>query len=92
MMNSYPKIVFSKTLEKAEWNNSRIVKENISEDVSKLKNQSGKDIIMWGGVGIAHTFIQLRLIDEYRLNFHPVMLGSGLSLFKDNNDKIKLKL
>jgi len=46
---------------------------------------------MWGGVGIAHTFIQLRLIDEYRLNIHPVMLGSGLSLFKDSNDKIKLK-
>ena len=91
MMNGYQKVIFSKTLENAEWNNSVIVKENIPEEVARLKAQPGKDMVMWGGVGIAHTFIKLDLIDEFRLNVHPVVLGKGTPLFTDNN-QTKLKL
>lgn len=86
------KIVFSKTLEKVEWKNSRLVKENIAEEISKLKQQPGKDMIMWGGAGIAQTFMKLGLIDEFRIKVHPVVLGSGKALFKDIRDRINLKL
>jgi dihydrofolate reductase len=86
------KIVFSKTLEKVEWKNSRLVKENIAEEISKLKQQPGKDMIILGSPSLAQTFMQLGLIDEYRLNVNPVVLGSGKPLFKDIKDKINLKL
>ena len=78
MMNSYPKIVFSKTLSTVKWANSRLVKAGIREEVIKLKQQPGKDMIMWGGVGIASTFIQMGLIDEYRIWIAPVILGKGM--------------
>jgi len=87
-----PKIVFSKTLEKVEWKNSRLVKENIAEEVSKMKQQPGKDLLIFGGAGIAQTFMKLGLIDEYRIRVHPIVLGRGIPLFKDLNDKHKLKL
>jgi dihydrofolate reductase len=58
-MNNLPKIVFSKTLEKVEWNNSRLVKENIADEVSKMKQQSGKDLVLFAGADIASTFIQV---------------------------------
>jgi dihydrofolate reductase len=78
MMNSYPKIVFSKTLSTVDWRNSRLVKENIREEVVNMKQQPGKDMIMWGGVGIVSTFIQMGLIDEYRVWVAPVILGNGM--------------
>ncbi|MDQ3063810.1 MAG: dihydrofolate reductase family protein [Acidobacteriota bacterium] len=86
------KIVFSKTLEKAEWNNSRLVKENIAEEISKLKGQPGKDILMFGGAGIVQTFMRLGLIDDYRINIYPIVLGSGISLFKNFEDRMNFKL
>jgi dihydrofolate reductase len=91
-MNNLPKIVFSKTLQKVEWNNSRLVKENIADEVSKIKQQPGKDLVLFAGADIASTFIQLDLIDEYRIIVNPVVLGSGKPLFKDINDKLNLKL
>jgi len=87
-----PKIVFSKTLEKVEWKNSRLIKENIADEIAKLKQQPGKDMVIFGGVGIVSTFIKLGLVDEYRLRVHPVALGSGKPLFKDIKDRMKLKL
>ena len=92
MMNALPKIVFSKTLEKGEWNNSRIVKGGIAEEIGRLKQQPGKDMIMWGGVSIVHAFIQQDLIDEYRFWVNPVILGSGKPLFKDMDNRRELKL
>jgi dihydrofolate reductase len=86
------KIVFSKTLEQAEWNNSRLVKEKIAEEISKLKQQPGMDLLIFGGAGIAQTFMNLGLLDEYRLRVHPIILGRGIPLFKDLNDRHKLKL
>jgi dihydrofolate reductase len=92
LMNSLPKIVFSKTLDKAEWNNSRLVKENAAEEVSKLKQQPGKDIAIFGSSDLAVTLAERGLIDEYRIIVNPVFLGSGTPLLKGIKDKLNLKL
>ena len=78
MMNNYPKIVFSKTLSTVQWNNSRLVTGDIEREILHLKRQPGKDMIMWGGVGIVSSFIQMGLIDEYRISIAPVLLGNGM--------------
>src|SRR6266536_4889882 len=77
LMNSLPKIVFSKTLDKAEWDNTRLVKENIPEEVSKLKQESGKDIAIFGSSNLAVTLAERGLIDEYRIIVNPIFLGDG---------------
>ena len=66
-MNNLPKIVFSKTLQEVRWNNSRLVKENIAEEISKMKQQPGKNMAIFGSGSIVSTFMQLGLIDEYRI-------------------------
>ena len=76
-MNGLPKFVVSTTLEKVEWNNSRLIKENVAEEVSKLKQQPGQDILIAGSGTLIHTLMQHNLIDEYRLLVYPVVLGSG---------------
>jgi dihydrofolate reductase len=86
------KLVFSKTLDKVEWSNSRLVKDNIAEEITNLKQQSGKDMIILGSPRLAHTLMSLGLIDEYRINVNPVVLGVGLPLFKNLKDRINLKL
>jgi dihydrofolate reductase len=86
------KIVFSKTLEKAEWNNTRLIKNNITEEISNLKQLPGKNISLAGGAGIAQTFMNLDLIDEYVFTVHPVILGKGKFLFKNIMDRKRLKL
>jgi len=91
-MNSLPKFVVSTTLEKLEWNNSRLIKGNIAEEVSKLKQQPGQDILVAGSVELVHTLMQHDLIDEYRIMVHPVVVGSGKRLFKDETDMRVLKL
>jgi dihydrofolate reductase len=91
-MNNLPKIVFSKTLSSASWNNTMLVKENIVEEVIKLKQQPGKDITILGSSDLAVALIPHNLIDEFRIIVNPVILGSGKSIFKGLNDKIKLKL
>lgn len=83
-LNRLPKIVFSKTLEKTEWNNSGLFKGDIREEFSEAKVAPGKDFILYGGGDIARTFMQLDLIDEYRLIVNPVVLGSGRPLFNGN--------
>lgn len=92
MMNELPKIVFSSTLNRAEWNNSMVVKENIAEEISKLKKQPGKDMVIFGSGTIVSAFAKLGLIDLYRLIVNPVVLGSGKPLFKGLDNKLKLKL
>jgi len=92
LMNNLPKIVFSKTLKSVKWNNSRLAAKDIREEIAGLKKQAGKDVIIWGGAGIVHTFIRLGLIDEYRLWVAPVVLGKGQPLFIDSKNKIDLRL
>ncbi len=91
-MNGLPKFVVSTTLEKAECNNSRPIRENIPEEVSRLKRQPGQDILVAGSRELVHTLLQHDLIDEYRLMVHPVVLGSGKRLFPDGSDMKVLRL
>jgi dihydrofolate reductase len=87
-----PKIVFSRTLDEATWNNTRLIKDNIAEEIGKLKQEPGKDLVIFGSPGLSADLMNLGLIDEYRFTVHPVILGEGLSMFKDNKAKSKLKL
>lgn len=91
-MNSLSKIVFSKTLKKADWNNTRLVKENIEEEIKKMKNQPGKDMALLGSGTIMSEFAQRGLIDEYRIMVNPIILGQGTPLFKGIKERINLKL
>ncbi len=91
-MNSLPKFVVSTTLEEVAWNNSRLIKGNIAEEVYKLKQQPGQDILIAGSGELVHTLMQHDLIDEYRLMVYPVVLGSGKRLFRDGSDTTVLRL
>lgn len=83
VMNTVEKIVFSKTLNKVEWANSRLATGSPAEEIAELKKQSGKDIGVAGGARFAQSLSREGLIDEYRLAIHPVVLGSGMPLFAD---------
>ncbi|MFZ0417639.1 MAG: dihydrofolate reductase family protein [Candidatus Sulfotelmatobacter sp.] len=91
-MNGLSKIVFSKTLKKVDWNNSRLVSTSIQEEVSKLKQQPGKDIVILGSAQLASFLLPLGLIDEYRAILNPVLLGGGKPLFNGITERIHLKL
>jgi dihydrofolate reductase len=91
-MNSLPKVVFSKTLRAANWQNTRLVKENIPEEVARLKKQPGKDLIIFGSSDLSVTLILSGLIDEFRIMVNPVILGSGKSLLKGLPEQLHLKL
>src|ERR1700704_813352 len=92
LMNQIRKVVFSRTLEKASWNNTRLVKGNAEEEVAKLKKQPGKDLLIFGSANLSTTLIRHRLIDEYRLCLAPIVLGRGTPLFKASSETMKLKL
>jgi dihydrofolate reductase len=93
MMNGYPKFVVSTTLEEPlEWNNSSLTKENVAEEVSRLKQQPGKDVLIFGSGDLVNTLMQHDLIDEYRLMVFPVVVGSGKRLFRDGSDTKALRL
>jgi dihydrofolate reductase len=85
------KIVISSTLDRVEWKNSMLIKNNIAEEIQKLKQQQGKNMIVVGGATVAQTFAKLGLIDEYQLTVHPVILGKGKLLLKDLEVRQKLK-
>ena len=91
-MNIIPKIVFSRTLEKAEWKNTRLVKEHAEQEVATLKQQPGKDLFIFGSANLSSTLMQHGLIDEYRLGLTPVVLGGGNPLFKASPRRMKMKL
>ena len=91
-MNSVPKVVFSRTLEKADWNNTTLVKENAPEVVAKLKQQPGGDIFVFGSADFAATLIERGLVDEFRFGINPVLLGSGVPFFKGSGETRNLTL
>jgi dihydrofolate reductase len=91
-LNATPKIVFSKTLEKVDWMNSRLVKSDVGKEIARLKQQSGENFIIWGGADFPQTLMNLGLIDEYWINVHPVIIGNGKPLFIDNKNRINFKL
>jgi len=91
-VNAMVKLVFSKTLEKAEWTNSKLMREVLPEAVEQMKREPGKDMVIYGSASIVHTLTNLGLIDEYQLLVHPVVLGSGKPLFKHIKERVNLKL
>jgi dihydrofolate reductase len=90
--NSMPKIVVSTTLEEAEWSNSTVIKGNVAEEVSRLKEQSGGDILVNGSRALVQTLMEHDLVDEYRLMVFPIVLGSGKRLFGDGSGTTALRL
>ena len=92
-INNLPKFVVSTTLqEPLAWNNSRLIKGDIAEEVAKLKQQPGKDLGILGSGELVHTLMQDNLIDEYRLLVFPIVLGSGKRLFRDGGPTTALRL
>lgn len=81
--NSVRKYVVSTTLDKAEWNNSVLIKDNVVEEISKLKQQDGRDITVHGSAALVQTLMQHDLVDRYRLLVYPVVLGKGKRLFQE---------
>ena len=81
--NSVRKYVVSTTLDKAEWNNSVLIKDNVVAEITKIKQQDGGDIAVHGSATLVQTLMQHDLVDTYRLLVYPVVLGKGKRLFKD---------
>jgi dihydrofolate reductase len=86
VINDATKIVFSTTLDGVEWKNSQLVRGDVAEEIERLKQQSGGDMYVPGGARFAQSLSRQRLVDEYHLVVHPVVLGSGLPLFTDALD------
>jgi dihydrofolate reductase len=91
-MNNLPKIVFSKTLDKVKWQNTRMVKDNIEEEIAKIKNQPGKDMTILGSGSIVSAFAQRGLIDDYEFMVNLIVLGAGRHIFPGVKDRLHLKL
>jgi dihydrofolate reductase len=91
-MNGMQKFVVSSTLQAPQWNNTRVIKQNIVEEVSQLKSIPGGDILVVGSGKLVNTLMQHKLIDEYRLMVYPVILGKGKRLFTQTSNLLTLKL
>ncbi len=91
-MNESEKIVFSKTLKKAKWHNTRLVRKKMEKAVFEMKQQPGKDIIILGSGNIIRQLAQKGLIDEFRIMLVPVAIGKGSSMFKDIKPSLNLNL
>jgi dihydrofolate reductase len=91
-MNEIPKVVFSKGLERADWPESRVARGDLADEIAKLKGESDKDLIAWGGASFAQSLARRGIVDEYRLTTHPVAVGDGEPLFKDIPAPVRLKL
>jgi dihydrofolate reductase len=92
-MNGTPKFVVSKTLEEPlEWNNSTLIKGDVAEEITRLKQQPGKDISITGSPTLVRSLLQGDLLDELRLMVHPIVVGSGKRLFEDGSDQKALEL
>lgn len=90
--NSVTKFVLSTTLETNGSKNTFIINENISEEISRIRNQPGKNILIFGSPTALHSLLELNLLDGFWLLLHPVIFGEGIPLFKDIKKVIKLDL
>ena len=91
-MIEIPKIVFTRTLTKSNWINTEIAKGDLKDEITKLKSQDGKDILVYGGASFDSSLIREKLIDEFYLLVNPIVLGSGKAIFKDLKEIQKLTL
>ena len=88
-MNDTPKVVFSKTLKTSPWERTKLAKGDLKDEIEQLKNQQGKDIIVYGGANFVSNLIQMNLIDELHLFVNHTAIGNGLKIF---NRRTNLKL
>ena len=91
IIDKLPKIVFSHTLKSIEWKSTTLAKRELGEEVSQLKHQAGKDVLV-GSRSLIIALLNMNLVDEFQLCVHPVIVGEGLPLFDDITDRINLKL
>jgi dihydrofolate reductase len=91
-MNSVPKLVFSRTLDAATWNNTRLVRRDAGEEVAELKRGDGKDLFVFGSAKLCDSLMRQGLFDEYRVCIAPVVLGTGVPLFKPDAPRLDLTL
>jgi len=91
-MNSMPKVVFSRTLDQASWNNTRLVKGDLAAEIRKLKREPGEGMVILGSGSIVAQLAQEGLIDEYQIVVNPVVLGAGKTMFEGVKEKLNLKL
>jgi dihydrofolate reductase len=91
-MNQIPKVVFSKTLQQADWPQTRIARGDLGEEIARLKREPDNDMIAYGGASFDQALSRLGLVDEYRLMIQPAALGAGLPLFKDLHAPLHLEL
>jgi dihydrofolate reductase len=90
--NTMPKYVVSSTLEDPEWNNSTVLKGEVTDEVARLRQEQDGDIVVHGSARLVHTLVEHDLVDEFRLMVFPVVLGSGKRLFDETSDKKPLRL
>jgi dihydrofolate reductase len=91
-MNEIPKIVFSNTLDRADWGDTQIVRGDLAEQIARLKREPGKHLLAHGGATFVQSLARNNLIDEYRLITHPVAVGGGLRMFKELPKPLRLEL
>jgi dihydrofolate reductase len=92
MMNSYRKVVFSKTLTKTSWNNSRLIKGKVTQSVREMKTSAGKNIIIYGSGQLVGELARENLVDQFVFWLHPVVIGKGKSFFTLFNKQLNLCL
>jgi dihydrofolate reductase len=92
IINALPKVVFSQSLTEVTWNNARISRAPLEQEIPALKAGADRDLIVFGGARIAHSLMRHRLIDEYRLTIHPVALGEGRPLMHGLPEPQRLRL
>lgn len=92
LMNNIPKVVITDSPITAKWNNTKIISNNVIEEIKKLKEQSTKDIYVFGSAILCDTLIKNNLFDEYRICIAPVILGEGTHLFKSQPNRLRMEL
>lgn len=90
--NSVTKVVASRTLKEGNLVNTKVIRDNLPQEIARLKQQQGKDIVMFGSPSTAHALMTENLIDDYWIFINPILIGQGIPLFKDIREIIKLKL
>lgn len=91
-MNNLPKVVFSRTLDQASWNNTKLVKDSMVAELRRMKEEPGPDVVIFGSGTVVSQLAQEGLIDEYQIVVNPVVLGKGKSMFDGIKEKLTLKL
>jgi dihydrofolate reductase len=91
-MNRVEKVVVSRTLDRVDWENTRLIKEDVAAELARLKEQPGKAVAIFGSSALTSSLLRLGLVDEVRIMVHPVVLGAGRSVFRTAEERIALRL